>query len=85
MCHGAWGHRAGHDLVTEQRVWASWWLGSKEPTSSAGDAGLSPDLGRSPGGENGNPLQCSCLRNPMDKGTWVGWGATVHGVAKSRT
>ena len=39
-------------------------------------------LGRFPGGEHGNPLQYSCLENPMDKGAWQ---ATVHGVAKSRT
>ena len=38
--------------------------------------------GRSPGGGNGNPLQCSCLENPMDRGAW--W-ATVHGVTKSWT
>ena len=45
-----------------------------------------PDLihgsGRSPGVGNGNPLQNSCLKNPMDGGAWQ---ATVHGVAKSRT
>ena len=41
-----------------------------------------PGLGRSPGGGNGNPLQYSCLENPMDGGAWR---ATVHGVAKSRT
>ena len=34
------------------------------------DAGLIPGLGRSPGGEHGNPLQCSCLENPMDRGAW---------------
>ena len=39
-------------------------------------------LGRSPGEGNGNPLQYSCLENPMDGGAW--W-ATVHGVAKSQT
>ena len=39
-------------------------------------------LGRSPGGGNGNPLQYSCLENPMDRGAW---GGTVHGVAKSWT
>ena len=43
------------------------------------DAGLIPELGRSPGGRDGNPLQYSCLENPMDRGAW--W-ATVHGVAK---
>ena len=41
-----------------------------------------PGLGRSPGEGNGNPLQYSCLENPMDRGTW--W-ATVHGVVKSQT
>ena len=48
----------------------------------AGDAGVIPGLGRFPGERNGNPLQYSCLENPMDRGTW--W-ATVHEVAKSRT
>ena len=46
------------------------------------DSGLIPGLGRSPGGQHGNPLQYSCLENPMDRGAW--W-ATVHGVTKSRT
>ena len=41
-----------------------------------------PELGRSPGEGNGNPIQYSCLENPMDRGSW--W-ASVHGVAKSRT
>ena len=49
---------------------------------NAGDLGLIPGSGRSPGEGNGNPLQYSCLENPMDGGAW--W-ATVHGVAKSRT
>ena len=48
----------------------------------AGDPGSIPGLGRSSGEGNGNPLQYSCLKNPMDRGVW--W-ATVHGVAKSRT
>ena len=46
---------------------------------ATGDLGLIPGLGRSPGEENGNPLQYSCLGNPMDRGAW--W-AVVHGVAK---
>ena len=54
----------------------------KESTCNAGDLGLIPGLGRSPEEENGNPLQYSCLENPMDGGAWL---ATVHGVAKSRT
>ena len=52
---------------------------SKEPACNAGDPGLIPGLGRSPGEGNGNPLQCSCLENAMDRGAWQ---ATVHGVAR---
>ena len=46
---------------------------------NAGDVGLIPGSGRSPGGGNDNPHQCSCLGNPMENGAW--W-ATVHGVIK---
>ena len=46
------------------------------------DVGFIPGSARSPGRGNGNPLQYSCLENPMDRGAW--W-ATVHGVAKSQT
>ena len=53
----------------------------KEPTCSTGDLGSIPESGRYPGGENGNPLPCSCLENPMDREVWR---ATFHGVAKSR-
>ena len=49
---------------------------------NARDLGSIPGLGRFPGEGNGNPLQYSCLENPMDRGAW--W-ATVHGVSKSRT
>ena len=54
----------------------------KESTCKAGDLGLIPGWGRSPGEGNGNPLQCSCLENPMDRGDW--W-VTVHGGTKSQT
>ena len=54
----------------------------KASTCNAGDPGLIPRSGRSPGEGNGNPLQYSCLENSMDRGDW--W-ATVHGVAKSWT
>ena len=54
----------------------------KPSACSARDLGSILGLGRSPGEENGNPLQYSCLENPMDEGAW--W-ATVHGVRKSRT
>ena len=43
--------------------------------SGSGDTSPIPGLGRSPGGGHGNPLQCSCLENPMDKGAWR---ATIH-------
>ena len=49
---------------------------------NAGDQGLILGLGRSPGEENGNPLQYSCMENLMDRGAWQ---ATVHGVARSLT
>ena len=49
------------------------------PPTNAGDMSSIPRSGRSPGEENGNPLQYSCLGNPVDRGAW--W-ATVHGVAK---
>ena len=55
---------------------------AKNPPDKAGDSSLIPGLGRSPGGGNGNPLQYSCLGNPMDRGAWR---AVVHGVTKSWT
>ena len=57
-------------------------LGSKESTCSAGDLGSVPGSGKPSGGGNGNPLQYSCLENPMDRGAW--W-AIVHGFTKSWT
>ena len=62
----------------------------KEPAYNAGDmaedAGSIPESGRSPGEENGNPLQYSCLESPMDRGAWwVMDQVTVHGVTKSWT
>ena len=47
-----------------------------------GDTDSIPGLGRSPGGEHGSPLQCSCLENSTDRGAWR---ATVHGITRSRT
>ena len=55
---------------------------SKEPAFSAEEPGSIPGWGRSPGEGNGNPLQYSCLENPMDREAWQ---ATVHGVAGSKT
>ena len=54
----------------------------KESACNAGDSGSICGSGRSPGDRNGNPLQYSCLENPMNR--WA-WWATVHGVAKSQT
>ena len=54
----------------------------RESICNTGDLGSIPRLGRSPGEENGYPLQYSCLENSMDRGAWQ---ATVHGVAKSWT
>ena len=54
----------------------------KASAYSAGDPGLIPGLGRSPGEGNGNPLQYFCLENPRDRGALQ---ATVHGVAQSQT
>ena len=51
-------------------------------TGDIRDVGLIPGPGRSSGEENGNPLQYSCLENPMDRGAWQ---TTVHGAAKSQT
>ena len=82
--------RVGHEWVTELN-WTELMLTSPVVpvvknlpayTADAGDVGLVPGWGRSPGVGNGNPLQDSCLENSMDRGTW--W-AIVHGVAKSRT
>ena len=54
----------------------------KESTCSVGDLGSIPGLGRSPGREHDNPLQYSCLENPMDREAWK---ATVYGAAKNPT
>ena len=66
----------------EQRVGFPGGSVVKNPPANAGDgrdASLIPGAGRSPGEGNGNPLQCSCLENPMDRGAW--WTA-VRGIAK---
>jgi len=62
-----------------------WWLRGKESACDAGAArvaGLIPGSGRFPGGEHDNPLQYSCLKNPMDR---AAWRATVHRVRKRWT
>ena len=63
-------------------LWAPWCSATKNPPANAGDTASIPGSGRSPREGNGNPLQYSCLGNPMDRGAWR---AAVHGVIKSRT
>ena len=57
------------------------WLSGKALACNAGDVGLTPGLGRSPGEGNGNPLQYSCLEDPVERGAWQ---AAVHEVARIR-
>ena len=75
-----------YGVIYLKNLWASQVvLLAKNPSANAGDlrdVGLIPGTGRSPGGGHGNPLQYSCLENPMDIGAW--W-ATGHRVAKSQT
>ena len=61
-----------------------WFNGKKSVCNAgeAGDTGSIPRSGGSPGGGHSNPLQCSCLENPMDRGTWR---AIVHRLTKSQT
>ena len=66
-------------------TWLDYFPGDLEGKASAcnaGDPSSIPETGRFPGEGNGNPLQYSCLENPMDGGAWE---AAVHGVAKSQT
>ena len=69
---GNWGR-------LQRQLGLPWWLSGKECVCNAGDVGLIPGLGKSPGEGHDNPLQYSYLGNPMDRGAWQ---ATVHGVAK---
>ena len=76
------------DLLEKKRLSTPVFLGfpggsaGKESTCSAGDLGLIPGLGKSPGEGNGNPLQYSCLENSKDREAWL---ATVHGVTEMDT
>ena len=72
----------GHPVKAELHIHKGFPGGSdsKESACNAGELGLIPGLGRSPGEGKGNPLQCSCLENSMDRG--ARW-ATIHGVEKS--
>ena len=63
-------------------MWASLVAQMVESACNAGGLSSIPGLGRPPGEGNDNPLQYSCLENPMDRGAWK---ATVHAVTKSQT
>ena len=73
-------------FIKKNGLWISWasqvTLVIKNSPANAGDAGSVPGLGRFPGGGHGNPLQYSCLGNPMDREAWQ---AAVYGVAKCWT
>jgi len=71
--------------MTDDRNWAPRWCSGQESACNAGDARYAasiPGSGRSPGVGNGNPLQNSCLENPIDRGALQ---ATVHADAKDQT
>ena len=70
------------DRLKRHRLSFVWLIFQLEKRNIVTDKTEVPGSGRSPGGGNGNPLQYSCLENPMDRGAWQ---ATVHTVAKSRT
>ena len=74
-----WG-RTESDTTEATQQQQQQWLGGKESDLNVGGAGDTSSIlgsGRSPGGGHGNPLQCSCLENPMDRRAWR---AAVHGV-----
>ena len=70
------------DIIHTDRQASQVLRSGEESPASARDTGLIPVLGGSPGIGNGNPLQYSCLKNPMDRGAW--W-ATIHRITKSWT
>ena len=74
---------AVHGTLKSHKSWGSRWLSGKESACNAGDTGDLDSIhgwGRTPGGGHGNPLQDSCLENPMDRGAWR---PTVHRVTQS--
>ena len=85
-----WGRESENEVkktfrTCSRKSWASQWCSSKESACQfrrRRRCSFDPGWGRSPGGGSGNPLQCSCLGSPMNRGAW--W-ATVHGVEKSQT
>ena len=84
MGYGPWGHKESDttERLNHHRMFITFDSTSKESAYNAGDPGLIPRLGRSPGEGNGSPPQYFCLENSTDRGAW--W-AMVHGVTKSQT
>ena len=77
-----WASLVAQLVKNPPAMWEIWWLSGKESACNAGatgDTGLIPESGRYHGEGHGNPLQYSCLENPMDRGAW--W-ATIHGGRK---
>ena len=70
------------EIYTYMYIWLLWCLSGKESTCNTGDISSIPESGRSPARGHGNPLQYSCLENPMDRGAWR---AMVYRVAESDT
>ena len=72
------------EITSQERLFRPWFSGDsdgKQSASNAGDSDSIPGSGRSHEEGNGNPVQYSCLENPMERGAWQ---ATVHGVARVR-
>ena len=61
------------NMITDENLGIPRWLSGKQSACNAGDLGSIPGLGRPPGEGNGNPLQDSCLENPINGGAWVGY------------
>ena len=80
--YSPWSHKESDTTEPLTHTRLPRWLSAKESTFHGTDAGSIPESGRSPGGGNGNPLQYSCLENPMGKGDWC---AMVYRIAKSWT
>ena len=68
-------------FLSNQEGELSWWFSGKEFACNMGDVGSILESGRFPGGGSDNPLQYSCLGNPVDRGAWQ---AVVYGVARDR-
>ena len=65
-----YGYRRGNGVEQIRNLGLIYCSDGKVSACNAGDLGSTPGLGRSPGEGNGNPLQYSCLENPMDRGAW---------------